>query len=624
MNLKYLLYLSKLLFAKCLKPVDKNRFYQILKIGETVAVEFKRCGGHIDNDVYETVCSFSNRFGGDIFLGVTDRGVVEGVPENAAAEMIKNFIAVVSNPALFSPTLYLDPDIMKYNNKEIIHIHVPSGGDVCTFKKVIYDRVNDADVKVTSTVQIAQMYIRKQEIYTERKVFPYLKKEDLRLDLLPKLRIMAVNNAGGNHPWKDMDDDELFKSSRLYIEDPVTGKSGFNLAAAMLLGKDETVLNVCPAYVTDAILRKVNVDRYDDRDFIQSNLVESYSRLFDFAKKHLPDKFYVEDLERKSLRNIIVREMIGNTLMHREFSSAYQAKFVIEKERMYTENANRTKKEGFITPKNFEPYPKNPIIASFFRAIGFADQLGSGVRKIFKYTKLYSGENPVFAESDIFRITVPLNELYSFDLLAPDKQENIDVKSSEDKSDPLNDPIKLNFDPINSESDPINDPINELLDLIKIDPYKIYEEYARCLKISNSTVKRMLATLRQQGIIKREGAKKTGHWVVINDPIKSESDPLNDPINIGGQTGGQTSGQTSGQTGGQRFSDTAEKILDYIRQNKFITRSDLSEKLKINPSAVQKHLENLKKSGVLKRVGGDFGGHWEIIDVRRRSEDASG
>lgn len=39
-------------------------------------------------------------------------------------------------------------------------------------KKVIYDRVNDADVKVTATAQIAQMYIRKQEIYTEKEDFP--------------------------------------------------------------------------------------------------------------------------------------------------------------------------------------------------------------------------------------------------------------------------------------------------------------------------------------------------------------------------------------------------------------------------------------------------------------------
>ena len=38
----------------------------ILEIGETVAVEFKRCGNGIENDVYESVCSFLNRFGGDV------------------------------------------------------------------------------------------------------------------------------------------------------------------------------------------------------------------------------------------------------------------------------------------------------------------------------------------------------------------------------------------------------------------------------------------------------------------------------------------------------------------------------------------------------------------------------
>ena len=29
-----------------------------IEIGETIAVEFKRCGNGIENDVYETVCSF--------------------------------------------------------------------------------------------------------------------------------------------------------------------------------------------------------------------------------------------------------------------------------------------------------------------------------------------------------------------------------------------------------------------------------------------------------------------------------------------------------------------------------------------------------------------------------------
>lgn len=96
----------------------------ILEIGETIAVEFKRCGNGIESDVYETVCSFLNRFGGDIFLGIQDNGTVSGVPEKAAPDMVKNFISCVSNPALFTPTVYLSPKILQYNGKTIIHIHV--------------------------------------------------------------------------------------------------------------------------------------------------------------------------------------------------------------------------------------------------------------------------------------------------------------------------------------------------------------------------------------------------------------------------------------------------------------------------------------------------------------------
>lgn len=72
--------------------MDKHKFESILKIGETIAVEFKRCGNGIENDVYESVCSFLNRFGGDIFMGVLNDGTVRGVPEEAAGDMIKNFI----------------------------------------------------------------------------------------------------------------------------------------------------------------------------------------------------------------------------------------------------------------------------------------------------------------------------------------------------------------------------------------------------------------------------------------------------------------------------------------------------------------------------------------------------
>lgn len=72
-------------------------------------------------------------------------------------------------------------------------------------------------------------------------------------------------------------------------------------------------------------------------------------------------------------------------------------------------------RQGIITPENLKPNPKNPIISSFFRNIGRADRLGSGVRNLYKYSKYYSGGEPCFTEGDVFRIVVPLNDACSFD-----------------------------------------------------------------------------------------------------------------------------------------------------------------------------------------------------------------
>ena len=461
----------------------------IFEIGETIAVEFKRCGNRIENDVYETVCSFLNRFGGDIYLGVLDDGTVSGVPENAAPDLVKNFISVVSNPNMLAPTVYLSPEILTFEGKTIIRVHVPPSAEVHSFKKVIYDRVDDADVQVTATAQIAQMYIRKQEVFTERRIYPYVGMEDLRLDLLSKLRRMAVNNDSQNHPWNSMTDEELLRSAHLYGTDRITGQKGFNLAAVMLLGRDDVIMDIVPAYVTDALLRRVNVDRYDDREIIRTNLIESYEQLMEFGRKHLPDKFFLEGDQRKSLRSIITREMIANTLIHREYTSTYQAKFVIEKDRMYVENANRAAQTALITLDNLEPNPKNPIIASFFRNIGYADQLGSGVRNLFKYSRYYSGREPEFSEGDVFRILVPLE---------PEVQTTQSATQTTQSATQLEQQKQ----------------IEKLLALLRQEPELSQRRIAERLEMNPNTVKYYFRKLQEQGRLRRVGSSRKGKWLV--------------------------------------------------------------------------------------------------------------
>ena len=516
--------------------MDAEAIKTMLKIGENIAVEFKRCGNGIEHDVYETVCAFLNRFGGDLLLGVQDDGTVSGIPEKAAVDMVKNFISCVSNPLVMTPTVYLAPKIIPYEGKTIIYIHVLPSAEVHSYRRVIYDRVGDADVKVTATAQIAQMYIRKQEIFTERKIYPYVAKTDLRLDLLPRLRVMAENASNGQgHPWSGMTDDDLLRSARLYSIDHVTGEQGFNLAAVMLLGKDDVILDIVPAYVTDALLRRDNVDRYDDREIIQTNLVESYEYLMEFGRKHLLDKFFLEDAQRKSLRNIITREMIANTLIHREYTSAYQAKFVIEKDRMYVENANRASGETAITPDNMEPAPKNPIIAAFFRNIGYADQLGSGVRNLFKYSKHYSGKDPEFLEGDIFKIIVPLNDNYAEKGLTETVRETTQsptqtaTQTTQNPTQTVDQPTQTTQSPTQTTTQTTQSPtqtttqttqsedtrlVKEIINLIEEEPGLSQRQMAERLGMNSNTLKYHIKRMREKGILERSGSRRKGLWLV--------------------------------------------------------------------------------------------------------------
>mgnify|MGYP002226631067 FL=1 len=58
--------------------MTQDELMQVLQAGESSMVEFKRCSELPHTDTFETVCSFANRSGGSIYLGVDDDGQVLG------------------------------------------------------------------------------------------------------------------------------------------------------------------------------------------------------------------------------------------------------------------------------------------------------------------------------------------------------------------------------------------------------------------------------------------------------------------------------------------------------------------------------------------------------------------
>ena len=386
-----------------------EKLKQLIRDGEGMTVEFKRCKNELASSVYETVSAFSNRYGGYILLGIEDNGEISGVNHGAAAKMKKDFANSLNNPQRFAPTLYLALEEIEIAGKTVLCCYVPPNSQVVMFSGRIYDRTEDGDIDITrNSEMVSQIHRRKTADYSERKIFPYAKDDGFDFErLMPKVRRLAANRLP-DHPWASMTDKEILQSAGLYRENWETGKYGYTLAAVLLFGRDEVIRSCTANYVTDAICRRENLDRYDDRLMVTTNLIDAYDQLIEFIGKHTLDRFFLIDGQSVSVRSKIAREIVSNILVHREYTSAYPAKIIIERDRIVTENWSLSKTPGRIDPNNFTPYPKNPLLANFFINIGRADILGSGVRNLYWFTKMYSGMEPELIEGDVFKTIVPL------------------------------------------------------------------------------------------------------------------------------------------------------------------------------------------------------------------------
>lgn len=459
-----------------------NNVLKLIESGEGENIEFKESKNKLSKDVYETICAFLNKKGGHIFLGVKDDKTIIGVNENYVEQIKKNFVSAMNNSQIIIPSIYLEIEEHEINDKTILYISVPKSSQVHRCKNRIYTRNEDGDFDITdNTTLVSNLYANKQSSYIENTIYQAVNIEDLDTSWFDKVR-KRVQLIRNDHPWITMSDIELLKSAGLHLKDPNTGIEGITLAGILIFGTENLILTVLPHYRTDAILRVDNLDRYDDRDDIRTNLLSSYERLMSFVNKHLDDKFYMEGDLRISLRDKIFREAVSNMLIHRDFSNPFPAKFIVEKEQVYIENANKPNGYGLIDPYNFSPFPKNPTIARFFKEIGLVEELGSGIRNIFKYNKIYSGAEPRFIEGDLFKIYIPLVD--------EDNKNN-----------------GLNLDTTDYK----------LLRFVEENPTISVRELEEKLPIKKTAINDRISKLVDDGILENSGTTKNPVYIIIKD-----------------------------------------------------------------------------------------------------------
>jgi len=78
----------------------------------------------------------------------------------------------------------------------------------------------------------------------------------------------------------------------------------------------------------------------------------------------------------------------------------------------------------------------------------------------------------------------------------------------------------------------------------------------------------------------------------VNDPVKPKNDPVNDPVN-----------------------DTVKsKIMQHLKQNPKANYRELADKTGYSTATIKRHIQELKKTGIIKRIGSDKTGYWEIAE----------
>lgn len=379
----------------------------IIAKGEGIDIEFKESQNSLTRSVFSSICAFLNRRGGHIFLGVSDNGEIVGINPSTLKQQLDTLAKDMNNPQVIAPSFYLNFETYEIEGKSIIYFYVPESPQPHTYKGTYYDRNQDGDFELKNTKQVTDLCLRKQTGSTENRVLPYLAMSDLDAKSFDRVRKL-VKVSHSNHPWSEMSNEEILRSAGLWMKDMTSGQEGYTVAAALLFGTEQTLRSVVPFYKIDALCRKMNTILYDDRDIITCNLVNAYERLMQFVQRHLPEMPYIDGIQRISLRDTIFRELCLNLLIHREYGNHRTATLTIYKDRVESDNWNIPFNYGLVNPDNVTPHAKNPAIANVFVQMGLVEELGSGVRKIFKYTPLYSGgKQPVIEEDDIFKIFIP-------------------------------------------------------------------------------------------------------------------------------------------------------------------------------------------------------------------------
>lgn len=340
------------------------------------------------------VCALLNAGGGWVAVGVSEDGMVVGLPKDYSAVTLQQELTNKISPI---PLVYVQDEMC--DGKQIALLTVMKGGLPPYSYMGRYYISEGNEVVVPDYRQIAAMIRSDNEFQDKWEQGTCMTAEVTDLDTDVMNRIYDNGKMLGRVVLSH----EAQLSATLSRLRLISASSVSNGAVA-LFGKDVSLfLSQCKVRI-QVMLNGKAASEYQDILIIEDNLLNTHQRVMDFFQERLPRTVSFADVkgirqEKHVYPMAVVDEAVTNALIHRSYSGFLdEVTIFVYRDRIEISNPGEMSK-NYIVKGKVVPHGsllRNPLMAEVFHMAGLMEKTGRGLSVIFNGMQNMGYKKPVW------------------------------------------------------------------------------------------------------------------------------------------------------------------------------------------------------------------------------------
>ncbi len=360
--------------------------------------------GELPRSFFETYSAMANTEGGIILLGIEEKpkGIFTaiGIPE--PKPVLKALWDNLSNRNQVSINLLADHmvSVLDYQGKNVIQVSVPRARrnqrpvyvGINPFEGT-YRRNYEGDYHCDSET-VRRIIADSRDESRDAILLENFDFEDLDPGTLKAYR-NRFKATRLDHPWIEQEDHLFLRSIGAWTVDRDTKREGPTMAGLLMFGKMRSILDAVPNYVVDYQERPEDASeiRWTDRITTDGswsgNIYDFYRLTIRRLSRDIKVPFKLENLKRIDDTPVheVLREALINTLIHADYSGRISILVVKGPDMFMFRNPGAMRLPAEDVIRGGQSDCRNRYLQKMFQLIGYGEQAGSGVPKIYRNWK---------------------------------------------------------------------------------------------------------------------------------------------------------------------------------------------------------------------------------------------